>query len=126
PEKVTARIDIGRAFGATNLFEEAFGRLEDAFALAGDDVDLRALALITEIEVAGRKGDFVRATLDVQKLEALGPIRSSRGLLAASYVRAATGHAAEAIHAIDEAEALDSPDDLMAAVDREKQRVLAY
>src|SRR5262249_24215313 len=36
------------------------------------------------------------------------------------------GNRAAALRAIDEAAALDAPDDLVAAVDREKQRVLVY
>ena len=62
----------------------------------------------------------------MEKLEAIGPLQSSRVLLAAAYVRAASGDSVSSLRTIDEAERLDSPGDLAAAVDREKQRVLTY
>ncbi|MEO7331100.1 MAG: tetratricopeptide repeat protein, partial [Minicystis sp.] len=71
-------------------------------------------------------GDFARGLRAVDKLEALGPLRSSSVLLTTCYVRAASGDCASALRAIDEAESIDLPDDLMAAVEREKQRVLVY
>ncbi len=124
-EKVVARVDVARALGSINLFDDAYQKLEEAFSLAGDD-RLLGDALLVEIEMAGRAGDFSRATRAVEKLESLGPLRSSRALLSVSYVRAATGDAVSALRAIDEAERLDRPDDLLAAALREKQRVLAF
>ena len=62
--------------------------------------------------MAGRAGDFARATRAVERMESLGSLSSSRALLAVSYARAATGDSASALRAIDEAERLDRPDDL--------------
>ena len=125
-EQVLARVDVARALGSINLFDDAHRRLEEAFALAGDDASLLGNALVVEIEMTGRSGDFGRGMRASDRLEALGPLRSSRALLAVAYVRAAGGESASALRSIDEAERLDRPDDLMAAAAREKQRVLVY
>ena len=120
------RLDVARALAAINLYEPAYARLDEAYALVGEDASLRARALAVEIEAASRAGDFARASRAVEKLEAQGPLQSSRVLLAAASVRAASGDVASSLRLIAEAERLDAPDDLAAAVDREKQRVLTY
>ena len=125
-DKAGARVDVARALGAINLFDDAYHKLEEAFSLAGDDQRLLGDALLVEIEMAGRAGEFSRAKRAVERMEGLGALHSSRAHLAVSYVRAAAGDLASALRAIDEAERLDRPDDLMAAAGREKQRVLAY
>jgi tetratricopeptide (TPR) repeat protein len=53
-------------------------------------------------------------------------VKSSRALLAVSYVRAAAGDRQAALHAIDEAEHIDPPEDMIAAATRAKLRVLVY
>jgi serine/threonine protein kinase/tetratricopeptide (TPR) repeat protein len=125
-DRVVARVDIARALGAINLFDEAHKRLEEAFSLAGEETILLSDALIVEIEMAGRSGDFARAMRAVEKLEALGPLNSSRALTAAGFARGATGDAAGAMRDLDEAARTDRPDDLLAAANREKQRVLVH
>ncbi len=125
-EKALARVDVARALGSINLFEEAYRHLEDAFSLAGDDRRLLSGALLVEIEMAGRAGEFARANRAVARMESLGPLESSRALLAVAYVRASAGEKAPALRVIDEAEWLDRPDDIVAAASREKQRVLVY
>jgi eukaryotic-like serine/threonine-protein kinase len=125
-ERVMSRVDSARAFASVNLFEDASPRLEEAFALAGDDPLLRSKALVVEIEATSRSGDISRSLRAVEEIEALGPLPNARILLSVSYVRALSGDRAAALRAIDEAAALDPPDDLVAAVEREKQRVLAY
>jgi eukaryotic-like serine/threonine-protein kinase len=125
-DRARARIDVARALGAVNLFDDAYARLEEAFTLAGDDRRLLGEALFVEIEIAGRAGEFSRAMRAVERMEGLGPLHSSRAHLAVSYVRAAAGDLASALRAIEEAERLDRPDDIAAAAAREKQRVLAY
>ena len=110
-EKVVARVDVARALGAINLFDDAFKKLEEAFSLAGEDRRLLSDALVVEIEMTGRAGDFSRAVRAVDKVESLGPINSSRALLAISYARAGSGDAVAALRAIDEAAHLDRADD---------------
>ncbi len=124
-ERIRARVNVARALGAVNLFEAAYRELDEAFALADGDKYLLSAALVAEIETAGRKGDFARALPAVERLESLGGLTTSRALLAMSYVRATTGDLTGALRAIDEAERLDPPEDIVAAAEREKQRVLA-
>jgi tetratricopeptide (TPR) repeat protein len=125
-ERVMGRVDVARALASINLYDRAYGRLDEAYALAGEDGPLRGRALAVELEASSRSGDFARASRAIEKLEALGPLQSSRVLLAAASVRAASGDVASSLRLIDEAQRLDAPDDLAAAVDREKQRVLTY
>jgi eukaryotic-like serine/threonine-protein kinase len=125
-EQVMGRVDVARALASINLFDPAYARLDEAYGLAGENGPLRARALAVEIEAASRSGDFARGSRAVEKLEAIGPLQSSRVLLAAAYVRAASGDSASSLRTIDEAARLDAPSDLAAAVDREKQRVLTY
>jgi eukaryotic-like serine/threonine-protein kinase len=125
-EKVSARVDVARALSAINLFDAAYAKLDEAFALAGDDTRLVSDTLSVEIEITGRSGEFARGTRAADRLISLGPVLSSRTLLAICYVRAASGDPAAALLAIDAAERLDRKDDLMAAAGREKQRVLVH
>jgi tetratricopeptide (TPR) repeat protein len=124
--KAGARVDVARALGAINLFDDAYKRLEEAFSLAGENSRIVSEALAVEIEMAGRAGDFARAARAVEKLTSLGPVTHARALLAISFARAGAGNLAASLRAIDEAERLARPDDLMAAATRERQRVLAY
>ncbi|CAN90158.1 Protein kinase [Sorangium cellulosum So ce56] len=125
-QKLSARVDLARALGAVDLFADAYARLEEAYALAGDREDLRRKALASETEIGVRSGDFARAERAVEQLEATGAIDDPRLLLAISQTRAATGDIAAALRALDRAEALGDPGDLAAASEREKQRVLVH
>ncbi|WP_437714922.1 protein kinase [Sorangium sp. So ce448] len=125
-QKLSARVDLARALGAVDLFADAYARLEEAYALAGDREDLRRKALACETEIGVRSGDFARAERAVEQLEATGAIDDPRLLLAISQTRAATGDIAAALRALDRAEALGDPGDLAAASEREKQRVLVH
>ncbi|KYF98826.1 hypothetical protein BE20_33625 [Sorangium cellulosum] len=125
-QKLSARVDVARALGAVDLFSDAYARLEEAYALAGDREDLRRKALACETEIGVRTGDFTRAVRAVEQLEAMGDIDDERLLLAISQTRAATGDLEAALRALDRAEALGHPGDLAAASEREKQRVLVH
>ncbi|WP_437983704.1 serine/threonine-protein kinase [Sorangium sp. So ce117] len=125
-QKLSARVDLARALGAVDLFADAYARLEEAYALAGDREDLRRKALACETEIGVRTGDFARAERAVEQLEATGAIDDPRLLLAISQTRAATGDIEAALRALDRAEALGDPGDLAAASEREKQRVLVH
>jgi serine/threonine protein kinase/tetratricopeptide (TPR) repeat protein len=125
-EKVMARADVARALGAVNLYDDAYKKLDEAFALAGSDETQLGSVLVVEIEMASRSGEFARGIRAIERLEQRGPLRTSRAHLAASLVRAAAGDPAAALRDIDAAERLDRPDDLVAAAAREKQRVLVH
>ncbi|MGK3997833.1 serine/threonine-protein kinase [Sorangium sp. So ce1024] len=125
-QKLLARVDVARALGAVDLFADAYARLEEAYALAGDREDLRRKALACETEIGVRTGDYARAVRAVEQLEAMGEIDDARLLLAISQTRAAVGDIEAALRALDRAEALAAPGDLAAASEREKQRVLVH
>ncbi|WP_437734269.1 serine/threonine-protein kinase [Sorangium sp. So ce1335] len=125
-QKLSARVDVARALGAVDLFADAYAKLEEAYALAGDREDLRRKALACETEIGVRTGDYARAVRAVEQLEAMGEIGDARLLLAISQTRAAMGDIGAALRALDRAEALAAPGDLAAASEREKQRVLVH
>ncbi|AUX38625.1 uncharacterized protein SOCE26_000020 [Sorangium cellulosum] len=125
-QKLSARVDVARALGAVDLFEEAYTRLEQAYALTGDREDLRRKALACETEIGVRTGDFARAVRAIEQLAAMGDVDDARLLLAISHTRAAMGDVDAALRALDRAERLGDPDDLAAASEREKQRVLVH
>ena len=128
-ERVSARVDVARAVGSANLFEECYRRLDEAFELTADRPELaeeRRRALLIEAEAAVRGGDFTRAVRAVDKMEAMGPVEDARLLLVISSVRSAMMDLPAALRALDRAEELSDPGDLAAACARAKQRALAY
>ena len=125
-EQVRGRLDAARALGSVNLFDDAYQKLEEAYALVGERDDLLHKALACETEMAVRSGDFARAVRSVGKLEAMGELLDPRVLLAVAQARAANGEADAALLALDRAELLGDPTDLAAASERQKQRVLVY
>ncbi len=125
-QRVASRVDVARALGAVNRFDRAYVEIDLAFKLAAEDDVLQRRALVAEIDLGARSGDFARAARAADRLEAMGPAEDPRILLAIAHVRAATGVAAAALLAIDRAEAFSPPGDLTLASEREKERVLVY
>jgi eukaryotic-like serine/threonine-protein kinase len=128
-ERVSARIDVARALGSANLFEECYRRLAEAFELSGEGDELRELrrnALLIEAECAVRGGDFRRAVQAADKIEAMGPVEDERLLSIIAFVRASMSDLPAALRALDRAEALSDPGDLAAACARAKQRAWVY
>jgi serine/threonine protein kinase/tetratricopeptide (TPR) repeat protein len=128
-ERVAARVDIARALGSANLFEECYRRLDEAFELSADRDELRDLrrrALLIEAESAVRGGDFTRGLRAVDKIEAMGPVEDERLLLVIAFVRATMSDLPAALRALDRAEALADPGDLVAACARAKMRALVH
>ncbi|MEZ4307404.1 MAG: hypothetical protein R3F14_05080 [Polyangiaceae bacterium] len=128
-DRLTARIDVARALGSANLFEDCYARLGEAFELAGDQPDLsahRRRALLIEGESALRGGDFTRAERAIEQIEAMGPVDDERVLVAMAFARGVMGQVEPALRAIDRADALGDPQDLMSACGRAKMRALIY
>ncbi|MBK8253889.1 MAG: protein kinase [Polyangiaceae bacterium] len=128
-ERLAARIDVARALGSANLFEDCYARLAEAFDLAGDDpgaLEHRRRALLIEGESALRGGDFTRAERTVEKLEAMGPVDHERVLLAIAFTRGVMGQYERALTVLDRADALADPHDLASACNRAKMRALVY
>jgi tetratricopeptide (TPR) repeat protein len=125
-QQVLSRVDAAMACGAINEFDDANRWLEEAYMLADVRGELRLRALSVETEMAARAGDFARAKRAADEAAAMGPITSGRLLLNLAHALAAAGSIEPAIAALDRAEALDAPEDLEAATDRAKARVLVY
>ncbi|MDC0748759.1 serine/threonine-protein kinase [Polyangium mundeleinium] len=125
-QRVAARVDVARALGAVNRFDRAYVEIDLAFKLAAQNEELQRRALVAEIDLGARSGDFARAARAADRLEAMGPAEDPRTLLAIAHVRAATGVAAAALLAIDRAEAKSPSGDPTLASEREKERVLVY
>jgi serine/threonine protein kinase/tetratricopeptide (TPR) repeat protein len=125
-ERVATRIDVSRALGSANLFEECYRRLDEAFELAGEREHLQIEGRRVEAEVASRAGDFTRAVRAVDRIEAFGPVDDERLLLVIASVRGAMNDLAAALRALDRADKLADPSDLASACARAKQRGLAY
>jgi tetratricopeptide (TPR) repeat protein len=124
-QRVLARADLARALGAVHLFGDAHAHLAQAFVLAGDVPLLLARALAAELEIGVRSGDFARAAQAGDRLQVLDVPIAPRAWLAMAQARAATGDNA-ALEAVDAAERLGDPTDLVLASEREKQRVLVH
>jgi tetratricopeptide (TPR) repeat protein len=128
-ERVAARIDVARALGSANMFEDCYARLAEAFHLAGERGELRDLrrrALLIEAEMAIRGGDFTRGERAVDQIEAMGPVEDERLLTVIAMVRAVTADLESALRALARADALADPADLAAACGRAKTRALVY
>lgn len=128
-ERVASRVDVARALGSANQFEDCYARLSEAFELADDLPELRDLrrrALLIEAEIAIRGGDFARGERAVDQIEAMGPVEDERLLTVIAMVRAVMQDLDAALRALDRAEALADPADLAGACGRAKTRALVY
>jgi eukaryotic-like serine/threonine-protein kinase len=125
-EKVLGRANVARALGAVNYFQGAYALLDEAFAMTGDEGELRGKAIAVEVEMAARSGDFARASRAADMLEAMGAVRDPRLLIAIALARAASGDTTAALRALDRAELFGGSDDPIAATEREKQRALVH
>jgi serine/threonine protein kinase len=126
-QRVLARVHVARALGSCHHFELAFAQLDEANVLtAAEPGELRRQALVAELETANRCGDFARGVRVADELEAAWAIDDARVLLAVAWARAATGATSVALAALDRASLLTSSEDVVAASEREKQRVLVH
>lgn len=125
-QKASALVDVARAFGAVNLFEEAYEAIEKIDFDAIDEVAVKQAALAAEIELAGRQGVFVRAAKAADRLEALGPIEDTRAMLVMALARAGTGDCERGLELLDRVDKLNDPVDDADAVQRQKHRVLIH
>jgi len=125
-ERIVARIHLARALASVDAFEDAFRLLDQASEWLGRHEALERRVIAAEMEAAIRQGDFTRALSAAKRLENLGDIDDPRAALAMAHARAALGDGPSALRAIDRAEALEDHHDLVAASEREKQRVLVH
>jgi tetratricopeptide (TPR) repeat protein len=127
-ERVRVRVAAGHILAAVEQMEESRHRLADAKTIAGDDQQLLKPALLAEVELATRKGDFKRAWERLDELHRIVKTKSNeperhRVALNLAQARAALGDRATALESLHEAEQL-LPDDAAAAVERTRVRAL--
>ena len=108
--------------------EESRQRLAEAETIAGDDEALLKPALLAEVELATRKGDFKRASERLDEVHRIVQTTSNdqekhRVALNLAQASAALGDRATALESLEEAEQL-LPDDAAAAVERTRVRAL--
>jgi len=125
-ERARAHIDVARALGSVNLFDEAYETLEQAGLDSLEDQKLIREGWVAEIYIAIRQGMFVRAASAADRLEQLGPIDDVPTLLAISQARASTGQAEVALKLIDRVDQLGEPKDALEATSRRRHRLLIY
>jgi tetratricopeptide (TPR) repeat protein len=125
-QRVLAHVDVARALGAVNLFDEAYKALEQADVDSVEDVELKRSGLIAEVSIAVRQGLFVRAASAADRLEKLGPIDDKDTLLAIVQARGNTGQPELALKLLDRIDDESKPADAAEAVVRQKHRCLIY
>jgi eukaryotic-like serine/threonine-protein kinase len=123
-QAVGANVDMARAIGAMNRFDEAYRLLARAAAAADEQAALLRTVLVVEMEIAGRQGDFRRAVGAADQLEAIGLADEPWVLRQYAYARSAVGAYDAALAALDRADSLDGPEDPFAISDRLKARFL--
>jgi tetratricopeptide (TPR) repeat protein len=127
-ERVRVRVASGHILAAVEQMEESRRRLAEAKTIAGTDEQLLKPALVAEVELATRKGDFKRAWDRLEELHRIVRAKSDdqekhRVALQGATARAALGDRPSALASLAEAEEL-LPDDGAGAVERARVRVL--
>jgi len=127
-ERVRVRVAAGHILAAVEQMEESRLRLAEARTIAGGDEELLKPALLAEVELATRKGDFKRAWERLDELHRIMKTKSDdqekhRVALNLAQARAALGDRPTALESLAEAEQL-LPEDAAAAVERTRVRAL--
>jgi serine/threonine protein kinase/tetratricopeptide (TPR) repeat protein len=125
-ERLLAHVDMARALGSVNLFEDGYQALDKTDPGALADVELRRAILTAEAQLAGRQGNFARAARAVDALEALGPSDDPEVLMTVALARCSTGQCPRALELMDRVDQLAPTSDAVEAVTRQKHRVLIY
>jgi hypothetical protein len=123
-QQFLAQVDVARALGAVNLFDEAYGVLDAAEIPSMTDVDLKRTGLTAEITISVRQGLFVRANRAADLLEELGPIDDATTMLAVAQARGSTGQPEIGLQLLDQLDDQWAPKDAAEAVMRRKHRCL--
>jgi serine/threonine protein kinase/tetratricopeptide (TPR) repeat protein len=127
--RVTARVDLASILVSTHDFEAADACLEGAKRLAEGNPSLLGPAVLTEAELARRRGDWLKAMDRYEEVGKLGtgsedPAKTHRRLMGLALAYAASGAEIRARSAIVSAEKLAAPDDLALSCERAKNEQL--
>jgi len=123
--RVAARVDLGSILVSTHDFEGADAYLEAARTLAKGYPHLVRTAVLTEAELARRRGDYLKARDRFEEAQKLGtddPTRAHRVFMGLALAYAASGDRARADAAVASADKLAPADDLALASERARLR----
>jgi serine/threonine protein kinase/tetratricopeptide (TPR) repeat protein len=121
--RVAARVDLASVLVSTHDFDGADICLEAAKGLAEGNLELLGSAVLTEAELARRRGDYLKAMHrfeEVAKLDTQDQAKAHRTLMGLALAYAAAGAETRARSAIASAEKLAAPDDLALSCERAK------
>jgi serine/threonine protein kinase/tetratricopeptide (TPR) repeat protein len=119
--RVAARVDLGSILVSTHDFEGADKYLEAARTLAKGHPNLVRSAVLTEAELARRRGDYLKARDRFEEAQKLGtddPARAQRVFMGLALAYAASGDRPRAEQAVDSAQKIAPADDLALASER--------
>ena len=127
-ERVRVRVAAGHILAAVEQMEESRRRLAQAKTIAGSEERLLKPALLAEVELATRKGDFKRALERLQQLRRIARTMSDdqekrRVALHSAQASAALGDRTAALASLREAEQLPLEEEA-ATVERTRVRAL--
>jgi serine/threonine protein kinase/tetratricopeptide (TPR) repeat protein len=125
-QRALTQIQLARALGSINLFDEAYEALARVATDELDDPDLIVTSLSVEIQIAGRQGLFVRAARACDELDLFGPSDDPDAMLAMAVARAATGDCDVATQLIDRIDETVPPRDDADVANRMKHRLLVH
>ena len=113
--RVRVRIDAGRILGAVDLYDAARAQFSAAEAIAQRRPELVKSALVANVELSGRQGDFKRSLSLLERLEAIvedsgDKVEERKLLVSLVQTNAAMGDHAAAMRHFDRASALMSAD----------------
>jgi len=128
--RVNARVDLASILVSTHHFDSADACLEAAKALAKDDPALIRSAVLTEAELARRRGDYLKAMDRFEEVNRLGtddPIKAHRMLMGLALAYAAAGAEKRARAAVESAHNLVPADDVALSCERAKlEQLIAF
>jgi serine/threonine protein kinase/tetratricopeptide (TPR) repeat protein len=119
--RVAARVDLGSILVSTHDFEGADTYLEAARTLAKGHPNLIRSAVLTEAELARRRGDYLKARDRFEEAQKLGtddPTRAQRVFMGLALAYAASGDRPRAEQAVQSAKKIAPADDLALASER--------
>ena len=128
-QRVMVRVHGAAMLGSVHLFDAATSMVEQALSLAGDDSALRAQALLASGSVHGQRGEFrsaVDAYTAITDQASLAPEGVYRLALGLAQAFGAIGDKERALGHLEQASEHGNPQDLGAAVEREKLRALIF
>jgi tetratricopeptide (TPR) repeat protein len=129
PTRVSARVDLASILSSTHDFDGADACLEGAKRLAQGTPGLVGAAVLTEAELARRRGDWRKAMDRFEEVAKLGTngedkAKAHRTLMGLALSYAASGAETRARSAIESAEKLGTADDAALSCERAKMEQL--